>query len=159
MRPYQVGTAAAIALIAAVAMFDSRDIFASAPGNAPGDVGAHFFPLLAGALMATAAVAIGYRALTTPQAVEGVFAGRESAVAVLKLVVPMLLASTAIVWLGIYVVTGSYMALYARWIGKYNWVWVAFIALAFPAAIYLMFEVGFRVSLPKSVFFESGVPF
>jgi len=151
VRPYQVGTAAAIGLIAAVAMFDSRDVFASAPGNAPGDVGAHFYPFWSAALMAIAGLAIAYRALTTPQAVEGVFTGRDSAVAVLKLVVPMVL--------GIYIVTGLYMALYARWVGKYNWFWVAFIGAAFPAAIYLLFEIGFRVSLPKSVFFESGLPF
>jgi len=159
VRPYQVGTAAAIGLIAAVAMFDSRDVFASAPGNAPGDVGAHFYPFWSAALMAIAGLAIAYRALTTPQAVEGVFTGRDSAVAVLKLVVPMVLAATLIIWLGIYIVTGLYMALYARWVGKYNWFWVAFIGAAFPAAIYLLFEIGFRVSLPKSIFFESGLPF
>ena len=113
MRPYQVGTAAAIGLIAAVAMFDSRDVFASAPGNAPGDVGAHFYPFWSAALMAIAGLAIAYRALTTPQAVEGVFTGRDSAVAVLKLVVPMVLAATLIIWLGIYIVTGLYMALRA----------------------------------------------
>ena len=63
-----MGTAAAIAMIAAVAMFDSRDIFVASRGNSPGDVGAHFYPFWAAALMGLAAVAVAYRALTTPQA-------------------------------------------------------------------------------------------
>ena len=70
-----MGTAAAIAMIAAVAMFDSRDVFAASRGNSPGDVGAHFYPFWAAALMGVAAVAVAYRALTTPQAAEGVFTG------------------------------------------------------------------------------------
>jgi hypothetical protein len=154
-----VGTAAAIALIAAVAMFDSRDVFAASRGNAPGDVGAHFYPFWAAALMGLAAVAVAYRALTTPQAAEGVFTGRTSIFAVLKLVIPMVLAAAAILWLGIYIVTALYMGLYARWLGRYNWIWVGVIAIAFPLTIYLAFEVGFRAILPKSIFYSSGLPF
>ena len=154
-----MGTAAAIAMIAAVAMFDSREVFAASRGTAPGDVGAHFYPFWAAALMGVAAVAIAYRALTTPQTAEGVFTGRASIFAVLKLVVPMVVAATAMLWLGMYIVTALYMGLYARWLGRYNWIWVAVIAIAFPLVIYVAFEVGFRATLPKSIFYSSGLPF
>jgi putative tricarboxylic transport membrane protein len=159
VRPYQVGTAAVIALIAAVAMFDSRDIFAGSRGTSPGDVGAHFYPFWAAALMGIAAVAVAYRAVTTPQAAEGVFTGRTSVLAVLKLVIPMVVAATAMLWLGMYIVTALYMGLYARWLGRYNWIWVTVIAIAFPLTIYLAFEIGFRATLPKSIFYSSGLPF
>jgi len=51
----------------------------------------------------------------------------------------------------------SYMGLFARWIGHYRWIWVVVIAVAMPVAIYATFEVGFRVSLPKSFLYDLGV--
>ena len=91
MRPYQIGTAAAIVLIAAVAMFDRRDIFRFVVGTAPGDVGASWYPFWAAGIMGLAAVGIAIRAATTPQPTEGAFTGRESVLAVVRLVVPMIL--------------------------------------------------------------------
>ena len=78
MRPYQVGTAAAIVLIAAVAMYDSRGVFTSLPGTSPGDVGPSWYPFWAAALMGVAAVFVGYRAMVTPQPAQGAFTTRES---------------------------------------------------------------------------------
>ena len=75
MRPYQVATAAAIVLIAAVAMFDSRAAFSPSAGTSPGDVGARWYPFWSAAVMGVASVIVAYRALTTPQGTEGAFAG------------------------------------------------------------------------------------
>src|SRR4029077_17985277 len=91
VRPYQVATAAAIVLIAAVAMFDSRAAFSPSAGTAPGDVGAPWYPFWATGIMGVPSVIVGYRALTTPQGVEGAFEGSRSLFAVLKLAIPMLL--------------------------------------------------------------------
>lgn len=43
------------------------------------------------------------------------------------------------------------------WIGRYKIWWVALIAIAVPLAIYLAFELGFRVTLPKSFLYDSGI--
>jgi hypothetical protein len=165
-------TAAAIALIAAVAMFDSRAAFSPSQGTAPGDVGSRWYPFWAATIMGIAAVVVAYRSLMTPQAAEGVFAGRESVLAVLKLTVPMIayavliggvgwqdgdITYTVIPALGFYVATALYMGGFAWWIGRYR-IWsVALIAVAFPLVIYLAFEVGFRVNLPKSFLYEIGI--
>ena len=172
MRPYQVGTAAAIILIAAVAMFDSRAAFNPSAGTAPGDVGARWYPFWAAAIMGVAAVIVVYRSLVTPQAAEGVFSGRESVFAVLKLAIPMLLYATLIGgvgWrteeftytvippLGFYIGTAVYMGGFAWWIGRYK-IWsVAAILVLFPLVIYAAFELGFRVNLPKSFLYDLGV--
>lgn len=175
MRPYQVATAAAIVLIAAVAMFDSVAAFNPSAGTAPGDVGARWYPFWAAAIMGAAALVVAYRAFTTPQGTQGVFAGRESVFAVLKLAVPMLFYATligGIGWrdgdvkytvippLGFYITTALYMGGFAWWIGRYRIWWVALILIGFPLVIHAAFEVGFRVSLPKSVFYDQGaLPF
>jgi hypothetical protein len=172
MRPYQVGTAAAIVLIAAVAMFDSRAAFNPSAGTSFGDVGARWYPFWAATLMGVAAVVVLYRSLTTPQAAEGVFAGRESIFAVLKLAVPMLLYAllingigwrtedftyTIIPPLGFYVATALYMGGFAWWLGRYKIWWVGAIVVLFPLVIYAAFELGFRVSLPKSFLYDRGL--
>ena len=172
MRPYQVVTAAAIVLIAAVAMFDSRAAFSPSAGTAPGDVGSRWYPFWAAAIMGGAGIIVAYRALTTPQGERGVFAGREGLFAVLKIAVPMLLYTlliggigwqtpdttyTVVPALGFYIATGLYMGIFALWIGRYRPWWALLIAVAFPLVIYVTFELGFRVSLPKSFLYDDGI--
>jgi putative tricarboxylic transport membrane protein len=172
VRPYQVATAAAIMLIAAVAMSDSLAAFNPSAGTQPGDVGARWYPFWAAALMGTAAVFVAYRSFVTPQAAEGVFAERSSLYAVLKLAVPMLVYATligGIGWrtavtvytiippLGFYVSTALYMGGFAWWIGRYKIWWVALIMIAFPLVIYAAFEIVFRVNLPKSFLYRNGI--
>jgi putative tricarboxylic transport membrane protein len=172
VRPYQVATAAAIVLIAAVAMFDSRAAFNPSAGTAIGDVGARWYPFWAASLMGIAAVIVAYRALTTPQGNDGAFAGRRSLFAVLKLALPMLIYAILIGGIGFrtadftyriipqfgfYLATALYMGLFAWWLGRYKIWWVALITVAFPIVIFAIFEIGFRVTLPKSFLYSSGV--
>jgi putative tricarboxylic transport membrane protein len=172
VRPYQVATAAAIVLIAAVAMFDSRAAFSPSAGTAVGDVGARWYPFWAAALMGVAAVIVAYRAITTPQGAEGVFEGRRSLFAVLKLALPMIVYALLIGGIGFrttdftyrivpqfgfYLATAIYMGLFAWWLGRYKIWWVAAITVAFPIVIFAVFEIGFRVSLPKSFLYSSGL--
>jgi hypothetical protein len=167
-----VATAAAIVLIAAVARFDSRAAFNPSAGTAPGDVGARWYPFWAATIMGIASVVVAYRALTLPQAAEGVFEGRRSVFAVLKLAVPMVLYAlliggigwrttdftyTIIPPFGFYLATALYMGIFAWWLGRYKIWWVAAIAVILPIVIFAVFEIGFRVSLPKSFLYTAGV--
>jgi len=172
VRPYQVATAAAIVMIAAVAMFDSRAAFSPSAGTQVGDVGARWYPFWAAAIMGLASVVVAYRALTTPQGTEGAFEGARSLFAVLKLAVPMLVYALLIAGVGFrttdftdsivppfgfYLATALYMGLFAWWLGRYKIWWVAAITVAFPIVIFAVFEIGFRVSLPKSFLYTSGL--
>jgi len=104
-----------------------------------------------------AAVLIAYGALGDRRVTPAAFAGRDSVVAVLKLIIPMVAATTALVWLGFYIVSALYMGLFARWLGRYRWPWVAVLTIAMPAAIYATFELGFKVTLPKSFLYNAGI--
>ena len=158
MRPYQVATAATFAVLAAVAMFDSRaGALVDRTGTEPGGVGAGFYPFWSATLVFCCAAYVGYRALRTPTPGTAAFENRAAVFAALKLIVPMLVATAAIPWLGFYVVTALYMGLFARWIGHYRWIWVVVIMIAMPVAIYATFELGFRVGLPKSFLYDLGV--
>ena len=131
-----MGTAAAIALIAAVAMFDSRAAWSPVRGTAPGDVGASWYPFWTAAVMGLAAVGVAYRAL----------------------VLPMFIYALSFQWLGFYLATGIYMGFFAAYLGRYRFYWIIASAVITPLAIFLLFEVGFRLLLPKSIFYP-GIPF
>jgi len=145
-------------LLAAVAMIDSRaGALVDRTGTQPGGIGAGFYPFWSAALVFACAAFIGYRSWVTPQPGTAAFEDRAALFAALKLIIPMLVATAAIAWLGFYVVTALYMALFARWIGHYRWIWVVALAVLMPAAIYASFEIGFRVSLPKSFLYDAGL--
>jgi putative tricarboxylic transport membrane protein len=158
MRPYQAATAAVFVLIAAVAMFDTRRGALIGATNDPGGIGSGFYPFWSAAVVATAGLIVFIRALVTPQPAQGVFTGREGVFAVLKLVVPMVVVAYAVAWLGLYIATACYMGFFARYIGRFRWLAVAAIAIVIPLLMYLAFERGFRVTLPKSVFYGDVFP-
>ena len=52
-------------------------------------------------------------------------------------------------WLGIYVSAILYIALFMRWLGKYAWWKLAVVAFGVSITFYLVFEIWFKVPLPK----------
>jgi hypothetical protein len=160
VRRYQLLTAVAFCVLAAVVMFDTRaGALVDRTGRAPGGIGAGFYPFWAAAVLGAGGLLVAYQAVASRLATSGTFASRDGVVAVVKLVGPMLVATAALMYLGLYLVMGLYMAYFARVIGRYRWHWVAVIGVAFPLAIYLAFELGFRVRLPKSIYYVQGLPF
>jgi putative tricarboxylic transport membrane protein len=146
--------------IAAVAMIDSRSFaLIDTSGRSPGGIGPGFYPFWAAAAMAMAGVVILYRAVVSKAVSAPVFENRDAVLSVAKLVGPMLIATAALSWLGFYLCCGLYMGFFARYIGRYRWLWVTLIAVVFPIATYLAFEMGFRVRLPKSGLYQLGFLF
>src|SRR6185295_14684925 len=52
-------------------------------------------------------------------------------------------------FLGMYVASALYMAVYMRWIGRYSWAPVALVSVAFPVITFWVFELWFLVPMPK----------
>jgi putative tricarboxylic transport membrane protein len=144
--------------VAAVAMIDSRaGALVDTTGTQPGGIGAGFYPFWSAFVVFTCGAVVAYKGWSGQIGGPPVFEGREGIIAVLKLVLPMIVAVFSILWLGFYIVSGLYMGLFARWLGRYNWLWVLALTVGMPAAIYAAFEIGFRVSLPKSFLYGAGV--
>lgn len=135
-------------MLAAVAM---RDSFPKAGWAATGP-GAGFYPFWSAAMMGIAAAFILLAGLRA-SAGGSLFASSRGAAVVAKLIVPMVVAVALIGWFGLYIVSGAYMALFARWVGRYRWIGVLVLGVGVPLVLYLAFERGFRVPLPKSVFY------
>src|SRR5438876_6880298 len=99
MRRCQIGTAAAFMGLAAVAMVDSRSgALVNRSGTEPGGIGAGFYPFWSAGLVFVCAAAVAYRSWRGPAGEGVVFEGQEAIMSVLKLIVPMLVATISIVW-------------------------------------------------------------
>ena len=51
--------------------------------------------------------------------------------------------------LGIYLASAIFIALFMKWLGKYAWPITLAVSLGVPVAFFLLFEVWFKVPLPK----------
>ncbi len=142
-------------MIAAVAMFDTRKgALPDVAGGAPGGLSGGFYPFWSAAVLFTFAALVVLRSLTIPQAATGVFKDRRSVTSVLTLAVPMVVAAALIPYLGFYLMTALYMGFFAAVLGRFKPYWVLAIGVLFPLVIYAIFELGFRVALPKSIFYD-----
>lgn len=145
-------------LIAAIAMYDSRKGAFIGTLNDPGGIGSGFYPFWAAALMGLPALVLLVQAFTAVERPAKRVFDRRGAAAVLKLAVPMVAYALTLGWLGMYLGTALYLGFFARYIGRYHWVWVVAIAVLCPTALYLVFEQGFRLVLPKSILYGEVVP-
>ena len=88
-----------------------------------------------------------------------IFVDRETArksfvsVASIRLIFAMLLPTVAYViligWIGFYVSSILFIGLFMVWLGKYSWARSALVSGAVVVCTFLMFELWFRVPLPK----------
>ena len=157
MRPYQLATAAILIVIAAVAMLDTRSgALPDTSGGAPGGLKGGWYPFWSAALSAITLMVVIYRTMVVPQPAVGVFKDRQGVIDVLRLILPIVVLVVLMDRaLGFYLAGAVYLAFFARAVGGYKWHWVAASAVAIPVLLFVIFELGFRVPLPKSVFYPN----
>ena len=77
------------------------------------------------------------------------FVGVEQLKLVLSVLVPSVLYVALVAWLGIYVASAIFIAFFMRWLGKYPWWKVAAVSVGNSVVFFLIFEIWFKVPLPK----------
>ena len=68
---------------------------------------------------------------------------------VLTVLVPAAIYVALIGWTGIYVASVLFVAFFMRWLGKYPWWKVAAVSVGNSVVFFLIFEIWFKVPLPK----------
>jgi putative tricarboxylic transport membrane protein len=69
------------------------------------------------------------------------------------------LLAVGIIYLGVYVATILYAALFSRWLGKHKWSTVVIFTVILTLAIFVGMEKGLKLSLPKSPLYWKGLFF
>jgi hypothetical protein len=157
MHSAEIIVALVLLLLAAVLGWESVRLGIEWTSAGPG---AGFVPFWLSVAMGVAGLGVLMQQIRRPERTSRpFFPSRSSLVFWLKLLVPMVGLVGLIRYLGIYLVSSLYLALFSAWIGRHRWVVVLGVSLLIPLAMYLSFERFFKLPLPKSLWYGKELPF
>jgi putative tricarboxylic transport membrane protein len=110
---------------------------------------AGYFPFYIGLIIIVCSVITLFQAFAIGAARNTVFVLRGQLKMVVLVMVPTIVYVGLIHWLGIYVASTIYIALFMWWLGKYPWTRYVPVSAGVNVVLFLMFEVWFKVPLPK----------
>ena len=132
--------------LGSVVVIQARKLGAEWTSDGPGP---GYFPFYIGLILCIASAGIFFQAVVSKKRDVRAFVDREQLGRVLSVFVPAIFYVLAIVFVGVYVASAIYIAVFMVVLGKYP-VWkAALIGLLVNAAFFLMFEVWFKVPLYK----------
>jgi hypothetical protein len=138
--------AAVLFALGAVVVYEARGLGAGWTSDGPGS---GYFPFYIGLILCLASAGIFYQAVASKQRDGGAFVDREQFVRVLSVLVPAIVYVFCVVYIGIYVASAIYIAIFMIVLGKYR-AWKAIlIGILVNVFFFAMFEVWFKVPLYK----------
>jgi hypothetical protein len=146
MRMAEAVTAAGFFALGAIVVYDSLrlGIGWQDDGPKPG-----YFPFYIGLIICLASVINLVASVIATAKKNGAFVEVGQLKLVLSVLVPTIVYVGLIGVLGIYVASALFVALFMRWLGKYAWWKVAAVSIGNSVVFFLIFEVWFKIPLPK----------
>jgi hypothetical protein len=138
--------AAILFVFGLVVVIEARRLGASWTSDGPG---AGYFPFYIGLIICISALGVIWQARAAKTRDEDAFVDREQMGRVLSVLVPAAIYVLGIWFLGIYVASAIYIALFMIVLGKYPRAKSVVLALIISAVFFMMFEVWFKVPLYK----------
>ena len=138
-----------ILVMGAVVVQGSHALGAGWTSDGPG---AGYFPFYIGVLLCVSGVGIMYQALLGKGRNTDVFVDSEQLKRVLAVLIPALIYVGAVQFIGLYVASAIYIALFMIILGRYSWIKSVIVALSVVVLFFFMFEVWFKVPLFKGQF-------
>ena len=148
VRLWEIVVAGLFLAFGAVVVWDSRRLGAQWSSDGPQ---AGYFPFYVGAIICAASMVNLYAAIAKGN--RAPFVLWDQLRMILVVMVPSL-AYVALVdnpWfsLGFYVASAIFIAFFMRYLGKYAWLKIAAVSVGTMVVCFLMFEIWFKVPLPK----------
>jgi hypothetical protein len=143
----ELAVAALFFVFGAIVVYDSLRLGAGwqeVHGPRPG-----YFPFYIGLLICISAAVNFVRGLLIPADKNKAFVHRGQLKLVLTVLIPTAIFAAAVTWIGIYTSAALFIAFFMRWLGKYVWWKVAATSLITVVVFYVVFEIWFKVPLPK----------
>jgi hypothetical protein len=138
--------AAILVLIAGVVIFEARRLGAGWTSDGPG---AGYFPFYIGIIILVSGLGILFQALFSKKRDTDSFVDREQLKRVFSVLLPAMVYVLGVSFLGLYLASAIYVALFMVLLGKYPVVKSVLISVAIIALFFMMFEVWFKVPLFK----------
>ncbi len=142
----EVAVAASIFLLGAIVIYDSARLGARWGDDGPQ---AGYFPFYIGLILCASSAVNLALALLNRRDRDRTFVEVGQLKLVLTVLIPSAIYVGLIGWTGIYVASAVYVAFFMRRLGKYPWWKVAAVSIGNSVAFFLIFEIWFKVPLPK----------
>ena len=148
VRTWEFVVAAIFLAFGSLVVYESRRLGSQWGSDGPQ---AGYFPFYIGAIICISSIVNLYAAVTKGS--RGPFVLWDQLRMILVVMVPCV-AYVALIgnpWfsLGIYVASALFIAFFMRYLGKYGWLKIAAVSVGTMVVCFLMFEVWFKVPLPK----------
>jgi len=138
--------AALFLLLGAIVVWDSVRLGARWADDGPQ---AGYFPFYIGLLVCVSSAVNLVTAALKKRAADKAFVEVAQLKLVLSVLIPSFVYVALVAWLGIYVASAIFIAFFMRWLGKYPWWKVVAVSLGNSVVFFLIFEIWFKVPLPK----------
>ena len=145
-RTVELVVAALVFILGAVVVQGSRALGSGWTSDGPG---AGYFPFYIGLILCIAALGVAFQAVVGKDKAIGVFVDRTQLKQVLAVFLPALVYVGAVQFLGLYIASAIYIALFMIILGKFSPIKSVITGLVVTVVFFLMFEVWFKVPLFK----------
>jgi hypothetical protein len=142
----EAGIAALVILFGLVVLIGSRNLGSGWTTDGPG---AGYFPFYIGLILCISGGGVLYQALLGKKRNTEIFVDGEQIRRVLSVLVPAAVYVFGIQVLGIYVASALYIAGFMIFLGKFHKAKAVVLGVLIAAFFFLMFEVWFKIPLPK----------
>ena len=150
MRSWEIAVALAFLVFGAIVVWDSRRLGSQWGSDGPQ---AGYFPFYIGVIICAASATNLVRAFLMGAKGRAPFVMWSQLRMVLIVMVPcvlyIVLIANPVYDFGIYEASALYIAFFMRFLGKYSWPKSAAVSVGTMVVFFLMFEVWFKVPLPK----------
>jgi hypothetical protein len=144
----ELAVAALFFIFGALVISDSLRLGSGWDSNGPKP---GYFPFYIGTLICIAAVVNTVRALLVPAEKNKTFVQVGQLKLVLTVLIPTAIFAAAVTWIGIYTAAVLFIAFFMIWLGKYAWWKAAAVSIGTVVVFYMVFEIWFKVPLPKGI--------
>ncbi len=141
--------AALLIAVGIVVIVEARRLGSGWASDGPG---AGYFPFYIGIIICISGLGIIYQALFSKARDTGTFVDRQQLGRVLSVLLPAMVYVLGITFLGLYVASAIYIALFMIVLGKYSPLKSVLVAVGVITLFFMMFEVWFKVPLYKGMF-------
>lgn len=145
-RTMEIAVAAFILLCGAIVIYDSVRLGAKWGEDGPE---AGYFPFYIGVLLCIASVFNLLAALSAARRDDRDFVELSKLKLVFSVLIPTAVYVGLIGSLGLYLASTVFIAFFMRWLGKYPWWIVAAVSIGNSVVFFVVFEVWFKIPLPK----------
>jgi len=146
MRATELVVAALLFVAGAVVVYDSYRLGSKWGSDGPQS---GYFPFYIGLLICISSVINFAQALMARRMDPEIFVAWGPFKLVLTVLIPAAIYVLGVKYIGIYLASAIYIALFMAWLGKYSWLRSIAVGVAVNVSFFLMFEVWFKVPLYK----------